>query len=180
MLGLKTSLDNQAIKGKICGIDASVWNTGVSVWENEKLVSKKLLSSKKLTTPESRFNYMSNCIFDFLTNENPDIVVIERMHKTRNVDSFRKLCQIMGVVRWWCIRNHKEYEEMSPKEWRKYAKDPDEKLPLKSEELKAWAIARVFRDYEISASEDEAEAILIGRGYIELKHLENKEKRNEQ
>lgn len=150
---------------KLISLDASTSSTGFGVFLGGNF-SRCGLIKPYSNNASDRFKDMLNEILDVLNKEKPDIVVIERMHQTRNVDGFRKLCKLAGVVEYWCIKNGREYIELSPAQWRASAKEENSKLPRKREELKQWAIDRVKEIYNLDVTEDCAEGILIGYGYI--------------
>lgn len=151
---------------KLLSLDSSTRVTGYAVFANGKLKKHGEITPTTKDNTE-RFNNMLHSIWQLLEKEKPQIVVIERMHQIRNVDAFRKLCEIMGAVHMWCVLNGCEYVPLSPAEWRKLAKDGDEKLPRKSEELKKWSIERTKALFCFEPkSDNEADGVLIGYGYI--------------
>lgn len=112
---------------------------------------------------------MCKKIASFLSEENPDIVVIERMSVGRNVKTARILAEIIGVVFGWCLA-HKNvyYEEMTPSQWRSILGLQKKE---KRNELKQLSIDFVNNIGIKVKTDDEADAICIGMAYI--KNIEN-------
>ena len=74
---------------------------------------------------------------------------------------------IFGVVYGKCVENEIDFYELRPTEWRKLI-DPGKK-PRKREELKEWSKQKVKELFNINdVTDDESDAILIGRAYINL------------
>lgn len=150
----------------LAGIDSSTKMTGISFFENGEYKSHRLINLEHVKDGDIRLIDMIKNAIAILDSVIPDIIVIERMHQTRNVEAFRKLCKITGVIQYWCIVNDAEYIEVSPAEWRKGVSDKKEKLPKGREELKKWSIERVRRNYGLEVTDDESDSILIGQSYI--------------
>lgn len=152
----------------VCGIDGATIKTGISWFVNGEYAGHKLINEDKIEDKDNRFSSMCRDICTTLEEVKPTVVCIERMHTLRNADAFRKLCKIMGCVQWHCIANNIKYVELSPAEWRKYAKNNDtDKIGRKREELKKWSCDRVKELFGIKTSDDIADAILIAYGYIQ-------------
>ena len=147
-------------------IDSSTTKTGYTIWKNQTIYRYGLIDESEIKEFDYRFKNMMNKIYDIIWSENPDFIVIERMHKIRNIDGYRKLCEIVGAIRYICCDRKIGFEEMSPAEWRKYTKDPSDPVPKKTEDLKKWSVSLVEKRYGICVQDDIADSILIGNGYI--------------
>lgn len=154
---------------KIISLDTSTTCTGWCVYENGEYSTSGCIDLKKskLGTFE-RMDQMCLILLGYLDAERPDVVVAETTVVTRNAEAQRNLTMILGVIYGWCIKNGKKYAFLRPTEWRKYAKNDDEKVPKKREELKAWSIARCKELFNKEVKDDEADSILIGYAYTKM------------
>ena len=80
---------------------------------------------------------------------------------------------ILGAIYGKCLDEKIEWYSLRPTQWRKWAKDENEKLPKKREELKEWSKDKVLSLFNITVNDDVSDAILIGYGFIkeELKDV---------
>lgn len=81
--------------------------------------------------------------------------------------SVRCLCKIIGAVYCYSLLNKDVfYYEIQPSEWR--SRLNINKGKAKREELKQMSIQYVKDNFGLELSDDEADAICIGSGYIKL------------
>ena len=143
-------------------LDTSTRNTGYCVFENGKIIKTGVLS----TNTKEPLDRMLLKIGALLATHQPDIVVCENTVVLRNAKVQRQLTEILGAIRFWCITNRKFYYTLNPTEWRKLVKEPEEILPKKRDELKAWSLETVRRyTRKHIKSNDESDAVLIGEAY---------------
>ena len=144
-------------------LDTSSTTTGVAVRIDGKLKEYfPLVKPKK----EKDSNWMSYEVLKILTKYNPDIVIVEDAAVSRNMQTVRVLVMLIGIIKGWCIAKSVFFDTFKPSVWRKLVANEGEKIPLKREESKAWAINKVKQLYNIEAIDDVCEAILIGQAYI--------------
>lgn len=145
----------------LCTIDSSTNATGMCLSIDGEYSTHVFIDHHKNKDVDNRMNMMIKDIITQLQKWNPDIVWIEQPQgHGRNVAMVRKLAEIMGAVRCWCVVRKREYYEIMPSEWRKYL--PDYSQGGKSrDELKQDAIEYVKEKLNIECSSDEADAICI-------------------
>ena len=160
---------------RVCSIDSSTRKTGMALFLDGKLDSYQLIDlSTNNETLDERINVMGRNMLLLLSRWKPEIVYIEEPQgHGQNVKLVNMLCQIVGIVRGWCIDNKTYFEVVSPSVWRKY-------LGMvqggkKRAELKAESIRIVKETYDIDVNDDTADAINIGNAMINRYAKEKKE-----
>jgi Holliday junction resolvasome RuvABC endonuclease subunit len=155
---------------RLITIDSSTRRTGIALFENGVYQTHVLvdLSSSKADTDE-RINLMIDAMILILDDMRPDAVVIEEPKGHAKVELLRKLSEILGAIRGWCIINKIEYHEIKPSVWRKYCGISQGKK--KREELKEESINLVKEKYGMTVSDDEADSICIGIATINIQGL---------
>lgn len=103
-------------------------------------------------------------IIGLLKKIKPDIVLVERLNVGRNMVSTRMLAKIMGVIYGYALLNGCDYEEIQASEWR--SKIGIQSSKLKREDFKRLAIDYVKNNLGKDVSNDEADSICAGIGYI--------------
>lgn len=154
---------------RFLSLDTSTSCTGYAIYDGTTLLSFGSFDLKHIKKSEDRFIEMIKKIYKLIDDVRPELICIEMTVVTRNAQAQRYLTKILGCVHGKCIINNIDYYEFRPTEWRKLVKHDDEKLPRKRDELKQWSIDYVKNEYgKIVDTDDESDAILIGRAYINL------------
>ena len=159
------------MKIKMISLDTSTSCTGVCIWSNGKYISSNIIETDKKIKGDEKLNQMIDLIYSLLKNEHPNIIVIEQVAVTRNAVSTRMLQELTGSIRGFCIEHNIDYISLRPGEWRKAVVDKYHQKPLgrKREDQKVWSLDIVNNKMDIrTESDDEADAICIGQGYIEM------------
>lgn len=152
---------------KMVAVDSSTKKTGISLFVNGELEESKLidLSSFKGDT-EERINVMGANILLMLGKWNPAIVYIEEPKgRGGNIELIRKLAEVLGIVRGWCIDNSAEYHEVKPSEWRAQL-GFKQGGGTKRTELKRESVEYVRDKYNVLVNDDVADSICIGDAMI--------------
>ena len=145
---------------RIIGIDASTKCTGMSLFENGKLVEHVVIDLSKEKDSEARMSLMMKRIGDILKRWDGHVLFVEDSWSAANVEVTKKLSNILGAIMYVCVETGCGFNKFRPSEWRKIIG-----LPLgkkKRAELKAEAIQYVKDTYKLDVGDDEAEAICIG------------------
>ena len=138
--------------------DQATENFGLSVFDDETLVYYGLY--KFSGTVDSRLVSITKFIRDVVLKEwCPDYVCFEDIQYEHNIMTFKILAQLIGIITVLCKEQEINYEIVSPNCWRKYAGT----CGITIREEKLLSIAKVIEGYNISVTDDVAEAILIGR-----------------
>lgn len=158
---------------KLISIDSSSTKTGIAIFENATYIKSDVIN---LDTKQDKKKYRGNsdkriedmclAIIEILEIENPDIIVIEKLNVGRNMVSVRALSKIIGVVYGYSILNSCSYFEIQATQWR--SKLGIQSSKRKREEYKALAIQYVKENLGIDVTDDEADSICIGIGYIKM------------
>ena len=152
---------------KLCSIDSSTKATGMALFENGVYKTHVLLDYHKNRDVDERMNLMIKSMIKQLQKWKPDIVWIEQPKGSgKNVEMVRKLSEILGAIRCWCICQKREYYEISPSQWRKWLPGYDQGKKERKE-LKAESIKYVKDHLGLDCSEDECDSICIGYGVLE-------------
>lgn len=157
---------------KLISLDASTTCTGVCIYTNENYKESFILETNKKIKGEEKLDQMIDLIISCLKNENPDIIVCEKIVSVRNAVTTRMLQELTGAIRGYCIEHHIYYQCVAPTSWRSIITKEMMQKPnsRKREEQKIWALDIVNNKLGIETKNtDEAEAILIGRSYIKEK-----------
>lgn len=149
---------------KILGLDASTKCTGYAIVNTaNKLLKHGVIDLSHELDIDVRIDNMIEAFIDLFETENIDICYIEdswKGGKTPNVQTTKKLTNLIGAARCLCIRNGCAFNSVYPSEWRSVI-GIDSGRATKREEFKQRAMTWVKKKYNIDALEDEAEAICI-------------------
>ena len=148
----------------ILALDQASSLTGYSVYKNGELLSHGILSLKDITKTshgecaydekvENVKQFLIRCIEFF----KPDIVAIEDIQRQSNVKTFKDLAYLQGVIKNYLYINKIPFVVLSPSMWRGELKIKGRKRA----DVKKNAQLYVKNNFEIEASEDEADAICI-------------------
>lgn len=161
-------------KYRILALDQATLTTGWSLWDDGELVGYGLLTVPSGKTDTiARINYIKQWLISMIENNSPDLVLLEdiqlqEFHSNKKSDSkfdnvgittFKVLAKLQGVLES-CLREQGvSCKIVFSQTWRakvgvKGARRPDRK---RSAQL------IVSNLYNIRVSEDEADAILIGK-----------------
>lgn len=141
-------------------IDSSTKKTALAVFDNGTYQTVHLIDCSNLNNMNDRFEAMAKLIYVFLENSKPYIIYMEETVVERNASTQRFLTRLQGVVYAYCMRNDCEFNTIRPTAWRKVVGIEQGKKGR--EVLKKEAIDLVLKEFGISVTDDEAEAILIG------------------
>lgn len=143
------------------------------MFENAKYKKSGVIN---LDTNECRKKYKGNSdkriedmclnIIDLLKKYKPDIIVIEKLNVGRNMVAVRALSKVIGVVYCYSILNNCFYFEIQPSQWRSQLGMQSSKR--KREEYKQLSINYVKEKFNKEVSDDEADSICAGIGYIKM------------
>lgn len=159
------------MKVKMISIDASTSASGVSEYINGKYRSSIVLKTDPKIKGDEKLNQMIKLIFQYLSQKKLEIIVVETIVPTRNAMGTRMLQELTGSIRGYCIYHDIDYYSLRPTEWRKAVVDSIGIKPKgrKRADQKEWALDIVNNKLNIKTdSDDEAESILLGLGYINL------------
>lgn len=160
-------------KCKLLSLDTSSTKTGWALFVNTEYIKSGVID---LDTKECKKKYKDNSdkriedmclsIINLLKEYTPDIIVIEKLNVGRNMVAVRALSKIIGAVYCYSILNKCFYFEIQPSQWR--SKIGIQSSNKKRDEYKQLSIDYVKEHFNKDVSDDEADSICIGVGYIKM------------
>lgn len=163
-------LNKKSGKKRILGIDQATKITGWSIFDGEELTHYGFYESS-FNERDEKIADVKNWLRGMIENWKPDYVILEDIQYQKKfgegsendaaigVTTFKALAHLQGVLINLLLENKIEYSIVPSATWRSYCKitgktrtDKKRSCQLK---IKEW--------YKISVSEDEADAICIGR-----------------
>lgn len=154
-------------KNVILSLDLSTSSTGWAVFEVE---SKEMLSSGVIRPKEKDFFARAIMMRDFLQESvlNEYTVVnlaLEDLSVIHNQQTLKKLAIVMGVI--LSMFQPKQIHYCNVKKWRSYYQYASLKRDEAKEKAKELVISYYPDKANIKLKDDEAEAILIGKYFVE-------------
>ena len=162
-----------AQKCKMLALDTSSSKTGWAMFENSKYKKSGIINfdtneckKKYKGNPEQRLEDMCLAIINLLREYKPDIIVIEKLNVGRNMIAVRHLAKVIGVVYCYSILNDCFYYEIQTTQWR--SQIGIQSKNRKRDDYKRLAIEYVKNTLGIDVTDDEADSICAGIGYIKI------------
>lgn len=144
---------------RIIAFDQATEHFGLSIWDNNELVFYSLYNFTGDLV--SRLVKIKQFIQEIVINSwKPDFIIMEDIQQQHGaIVTYKILSMLLGVIEVTCKENNIKYETVSPNVWRKYAGT----CGKNRKEEKLLSVAIVREKYNVSVSDDVAEAILIGQ-----------------
>ena len=144
---------------RVIAFDQATEKFGLSVFDDGKLIFYRLFNfTGDLNARLLKVKKLLETVV--LTAWEPDYVVMEDIqYQSNGILTFKVLAMLLGVIQTACTELDIPFEAVAPNVWRKYAGTNG----ANRREEKMLSIAAVREKYQISVSDDVAEAILIGR-----------------
>lgn len=139
--------------------DQATANTGFSVYKNQKLYEHGKISLKNKDT-SIRVKDMFLSIAEHIDIYKPSIVYVEGVALQSNVSTLSLLARLQGMIIGYCYAHNVTPKIIKPSEWRKKIGFTQGKT--KQANLKQQAKEYIKNKYNITATDDECEAICIG------------------
>lgn len=163
-----------ARKCKLLSLDTSSSKTGWAYFENARYKKSGVID---LDTKECKKKYKNNsdkrvedmclAVWDLLQKYKPDIIVIEKLNVSRNMNAVRVLSKVIGTVyTYYILTDDCYYFEIQPTQWRSQLGMQSGRK--KRDELKRLSIEYVKNTLGIDVSDDESDSICAGIGYIKM------------
>lgn len=162
-----------AQKCKLLSLDTSSSKTGWAYFENAKYKKSGVIDldtkeCKKIYkgNSEKRIEDMCLAVFDLLKEYKPDIIVVEKLNVGRNMVAVRHLSKVIGAVYCYSILNKCYYHEIQASQWR--SQIGIQSKNRKRDEYKRLAVEYVKNALGIDVTDDEADGVCAGIGYIKM------------
>ena len=154
-------------KCKTISIDSSSKKTGYAVWENGKFIRSGLINKENISDMSERLPAMMKELTLLFESEKPDIIFVEEMNVSRNIDTGRHLIRLQGAIQYWCqVVSDAWFSTVEPTKWR--ANVELKPKSRKRDDLKKAAVEYVKTHYNKEVNDDEAEAICLGEGMMNM------------
>ncbi len=147
-------------KYRILALDQSTHLTGWSIYDNDALIAYGVYDAKEIKQME-RFNEVKEWLVSMITNWRPDFVGLEgiQYQSSAGVTTFEALARLQGILMECCYENRLPFEVCHTATWRQACgvkgKSRVEKKRSMKDLVKNW--------FDVSVSDDEADAIGIGK-----------------
>lgn len=150
-------------------LDQALNTSGWAIFDNLVLEKYGTFSTKSSAPIDQRLEQIEEELEKLYETYEFEYIFLEDIQKQQNAETYKKLAYAQAVILIWCSRTDIPYTILSPSHWRSVLKDKD-KISFgktRTEQKKA-AQQLVKQQYDISVTQDEADAICIGMaGYSE-------------
>ena len=148
---------------KTVAIDSATRKTGMALFKDGELVDHLVIDLSKFKGyADERMIEMARQITSQIGSWY-DVALIymeEPDGKSSNVNVYRMLSEIIGMVKFWADQWHIPVEEVKPSVWRKHC--GINQGGKKRDELKSESVTFVKKTFGIDVGDDEADAICLG------------------
>lgn len=157
---------------RVIGLDAATNVTGYSIYDNKTLVSYGVFKVDTEFDVEERINQVKKWLEAAIKEWQPDFVGIENIQLQQfggnnfQVETYRKLANLQGVLCDTLFENNIQHELVSVNTWRNYCNVGE---GIGRENKKRQAQDKVKSWYNINCTQDEADAICIGKYFAHSK-----------
>lgn len=152
---------------RIIALDNATHITGWAVFDNKELVSYGKYTTKSSETSD-RILEMGDWLTNLLDKWEPNTVIFEDIQQQNNVSTFKILAKLQGVLEYISKKNNIEYYIIPPLTWKSNA---GVKGKSRADQKKSAQLI-VQKNYHIQATQDESDAILLGKYGVD-KFLKN-------
>lgn len=152
---------------RIIALDNATHITGWAVFDDNKLVSYGKYIVKKDDTSD-RILEMGDWLTNLLDKWEPNTIILEDIQQQNNVSTFKVLAKLQGVLEYISKKSGIEYYIISPSTWKSNA---GVKGKSRTDQKKSAQLI-VQQLYNIQATQDESDAILLGKYGVD-KFLKN-------
>lgn len=158
---------------RILALDQATLITGWSLWDGKELIAHGIFSAQETKDTIKRIREISNWVVNMVENNKPDLVILEdiQLQEFKNpkntyakfdnvgIITFKTLAKLMGVLEATLEDRKINYKVVFSSTWRSAVgvKGKSRADKKKSAQL------LVKKEFGINASEDEADAICIGK-----------------
>lgn len=154
---------------RILALDAATNTTGYSIYDDKVLVGYGTFKTSSNMTATHRINQVKNWLKAALKEWEPDFVGIENIQLQKygnrdtdvQVKTFQTLANLQGVILDTIFEACIDSDLVRPSEWRSYCGINDGDSHRDAKKKQAQAKVKVW--YDINCTEDESDAICIGK-----------------
>lgn len=148
----------------VLSLDQALATTGWCVWLDNSPIAYGTIQTKKSVSIEKRLGEIWQHLLDLKYEYDFNFIVLEDVQQQASPKTYSVLSMVKATVLLFCYFNDIKYKEYPASTWRRingggYGK--------KREEQKQCAINNVKKWYNVEVESDIADAINIGRAYIQ-------------
>lgn len=145
---------------RVLCLDAATGNTGWSLYDNKKLVAYGTFNTAAYDDKTARIHEVKVWLQEMIKSTLCDAVGLEGIQLQKNVGMFQTLANLQGVILDTLYEKGIRYEVASSSTWRTFVglNNADAR-----ESAKAKAQAWVLMNYHLKCTQDEADAIVMGK-----------------
>lgn len=149
---------------RILALDQASITSGWAIFDDENLIAHGTWTSEGQHSVE-RISQTKGWMINMILKWKPNLIIFEdiQLQKSEegqdNVTTFKKLAALQGVLKNYCFETGLPYKIVYPATWRSF----NEIKGKNRTDRKRNAQLKIKRIYDISVSNDVADAILIGR-----------------
>lgn len=146
---------------RVLSLDAATGTTGWSIFDNKKLTSYGTFSTNSEHSATERINEVKKWLANNLKIWQPNGVGVENIQyqQQRGVKTFQTLANLQGVLVDFLYENGYNYLLAGSSTWRSYVGlNHGDKRETAKQATQNWILSQ----YNISATQDEADAIAMG------------------
>lgn len=168
MRGIKSTIIRNIVPAKKVGtkrllaLDAATKTTGWAIYDKEQLVSYGHINIQG-DNANRRIHDLKLRLVDFIIQNDIDVIAFEHIfleeEGIRNVELYRILANLQGVLIDTFLSLGKKYFLARASEWRKTCSISEKKRDI----VKQRAVERAIQWFSIDVTQDEAEAICLGK-----------------
>lgn len=164
---------------RILALDAATSITGYSLYDDRVLVSYGTFHTTSTVEPAARINQVKHWLKAALNEWQPDFVGIENIQlqsyganaAQTQVKTFQTLANLQGVLLDIIFEASIDSDLVRPSEWRSYCGINEGDTHRDAKKKAAQAKVRIW--YDLDCSEDEADAICIGKYFCNKIKINN-------
>ena len=156
---------------RIIALDAATNITGFAVYDNANLVYFGIYHTDGALNATNRINQIKKWLASIINDWQPDFVGLENIqlqsfgHNNFQVETYRVLANLQGVLIDTLFENNIDHDLVSVNSWRNYCnvgegRGRENKKKQAQDKVKEW--------YNIDCTQDEADAICIGKYFCHL------------
>jgi len=163
---VKPTIRKAGVK-RVLALDDSTTTTGWAIFDDKDLIAYGEYNAPSLELID-RIMTVEDWLISMINNWNPNIIALEDIQMQKNVQLFKALAKLQGVLEI-CIKRKKiQYYIVHSQTWKAYCKI----IGKNRTDQKKSAQLIVSKLYKIKVSKDESDAICIGK-YVAEKFIKN-------
>ena len=152
---------------RIIALDNATHITGWAIFDDDELISYGKYTVKASDTSD-RIIEMGDWLIGLLSKWEPNTIILEDIQQQSNVSTFKTLAKLQGVLEYITKKSNVEYYIISPATWKSHT---GVKGKTRVDQKKSAQLI-VQTKYNIQATQDESDAILLGKYGVD-KFLKN-------